>query len=325
MHETNVLEVTDLRTYYKTARGPLKAVDGVSFTLHKGEILGLVGESGCGKTTLALSIVRLLPPAAQIVSGKISLRNQDILGMNEEKMRAIRWKKMSIIFQGALNSLNPVLSVKEQIAEAIVAHEKTDTSNVTERISTLFTSVGLEPTRKENYPHEFSGGMKQRVMIAMALACNPELVIADEPTTALDVIVQYQILDLIRTLRDKLQISMILITHDLSVIAELCDTVAIMYAGKIVEFGNIFEIFEKPKHPYTRALLKSIPKMEGSRTRLLFISGSVPDLTRPTPACRFYDRCSYAQKICSEVEPRLEQITANLSVACHFWRQIEKQ
>lgn len=325
MLETNVLEVTDLRTYYKTPRGPLKAVDGVSFTLHKGEILGLVGESGCGKTTLALSIVRLLPPGARIVSGKISLHNQDIIEMNEEKMKGIRWKKMSIIFQGALNSLNPVLPVKEQIAEAIEAHEKTEQKNVAERISTLFTAVGLEPTRQENYPHEFSGGMKQRVMIAMALACNPELVIADEPTTALDVIVQYQILDLIRSLRDKLQISMILITHDLSVIAELCDVVAVMYAGKIVEYGNIFEIFEKPKHPYTRALLKSIPKMEGSRTRLLFISGSVPDLTRPTPACRFYARCSYAQKICSEVEPNLEQVAGNVSVACHFWRQIDKE
>jgi len=324
MQTTNILEVTDLRTYYKTPRGPLKAVDGVSFSLRKGEILGLVGESGCGKTTLALSIVRLLPPGAQIQSGKITLHNQDILGLNEEKMKHIRWKNMSIIFQGALNSLNPVLPVKEQIAEAIAAHEKTSPRNVAERISSLFTAVGLEPGRQENYPHEFSGGMKQRVMIAMALACNPDLVIADEPTTALDVIVQYQILELIRNLRDKLQISMILITHDLSVIAELCDVVAIMYAGKIVEFGNIFEIFERPKHPYTRALLKSIPKMEGSRDRLLYISGSVPDLTRPTPACRFYDRCSYAQMICSEVEPKLEQVAENVSVACHFWRQINE-
>lgn len=320
-----MLEVNDLKTYYRTTRGPLKAVDGVSFSLQKGEILGLVGESACGKTTLALSIVRLLPPGAQIMSGMISLEGQDILSMNEEQMRNIRWKKVSIIFQGALNSLNPVLPVREQIAEAILAHERTEKGDVEGRIDELFNAVGLEPTRKENFPHEFSGGMKQRVMIAMALACNPDLVIADEPTTALDVIVQYQILSLIRSLRDKLQISMILITHDLSVIAELCDKVAIMYAGKIVEFGDIFRIFERPKHPYTRALLKSIPKMEGAKTRLAYISGSVPDLTGPVPACRFYDRCPHRQKMCAELEPKTEQVAANHHAACHFWRDIEKQ
>jgi peptide/nickel transport system ATP-binding protein len=325
MQRQGILEVTDLRTYYRTIRGQLRAVDGVSFSLQKGEILGLVGESGCGKTTLALAIVRLLPPGAQTVAGKVSLGGQDILSMSEEQMRNVRWRKASIIFQGALNSLNPVLPVEEQIAEAILAHERAEKSEVDRRIDRLFNAVGLEPTRKGNFPHEFSGGMKQRVMIAMALACNPQLVIADEPTTALDVIVQYQILDLIRNLRDELQISMILISHDLSVVAELCDKVAIMYAGKIVEFGDIFEIFERPKHPYTRALLKSIPKMEGAKTRLAHISGSVPDLTGPVPACRFHDRCAYARGICAEVEPKAEEVTTNHSVACHFWRDIEKQ
>jgi len=320
-----MLEVADLKTYYRTIRGPLKAVDGVSFSLQKGEILGLVGESGCGKTTLALSIVRLLPPASYVAAGRISLDGQDVLSLTEEQIKDIRWKKVSIIFQGALNSLNPVLPVKEQIAEAILAHRKTEKRNVEARIDELFNAVGLEPTRKANFPHEFSGGMKQRVMIAMALACNPDLVIADEPTTALDVIVQYQILDLIRSLRDKLQMSMILITHDLSVVAELCDKIGIMYAGKMVEFGDIFQIFERPKHPYTRALLKSIPKMEGAKTRLTYISGSLPDLTGPVPACRFQGRCPYGQKICEEVEPRSELVAANHYVACHFWRDIEKQ
>jgi len=316
-----LLEVADLRTYYKTSRGLLKAVDGISFSLQKGEILGLVGESACGKTTLALSVVRLLPPAAKVVSGKVVLDGQDMLILTEDEMRAVRWKKASIIFQGALNSLNPVLPVKQQIAEAILAHEEIERREVEERIDRLFDAVGLEATRKENYPHEFSGGMKQRVMIAMALACNPQLVIADEPSTALDVIVQYQILELIRNLRDKLQISMILITHDLSVVAEICDKVAIMYAGKIVEFGDILEIFEKPKHPYTQALLKSIPKMEGARSQLSFIPGSIPDLTGEVPACRFYRRCPYGQKICEETEPRIEEADGH-SVACHFWREI---
>lgn len=320
-----MLEVSNLRTYYRTPDGPLKAVDGVSFSLKRGEILGLVGESGCGKTTLALSIVRLLPPSARIVSGEVTLEGGDIVSLSEKQMKEIRWKKVSIIFQGALNSLNPVMPVKEQIAEAILAHESALKSDVEDRIDQLFNAVGLEPSRKGNFPHEFSGGMKQRVMIAMALACNPDLVIADEPTTALDLIVQYQILDLIRSLRDKLQISVILITHDLSVIAELCDKVAVMYAGKMVEFGDIFEIFEKPKHPYTQALLKSIPKMKGAKTRLAYIPGSVPDLTGPVPACRFYGRCPYGQKLCAEIEPRIEQVIRDHLVACHFWRDIEKR
>lgn len=320
-----MLEVQNLRTYYKTNLGSLKAVDGVSFTLQKGEILGLVGESACGKTTLALSVVRLLPPAARVIAGKVIFDGQELLSKTENEMRDIRWKKISIIFQGALNSLNPVLTVKEQISEAILAHEKVGKQDTDERIDGLFKAVGLEATRKGNFPHEFSGGMKQRVMIAMALACNPEVVIADEPTTALDVIVQYQILELIRSLRDKLQISMILITHDLSVVAELCDKIAIMYAGKMVEFGDIFKIFEKPKHPYTRALLKSIPKMETAKTQLSYISGALPDLTGPVPACRFFGRCPYGQKICEETEPQMEKTDADHSLACHFWREIEKQ
>jgi len=318
-----LLEFENLRTYYKTPQGLLKAVDGVSFTLEKGEILGLVGESACGKTTLALSTVRLLPPAAQVMEGRILLHGEDLLSKTDDEMKKVRWKKVSIIFQGALNSLNPVLPVKEQIAEAILAHDSISRDEVDKAISRLFKAVRLDPGRRNGYPHEFSGGMKQRVMIAMAIACDPEVVIADEPTTALDVIVQRQILDLIRNLRDDLHISMILITHDLSVVAQLCDKVGIMYAGKLVEFGDIFSIFETPRHPYTQALLKSIPKMEQTRTQLSYIPGSVPDLTGEVPACRFYSRCPYAQKLCAETEPKAEATGPKSHVACHFWRDLK--
>jgi len=318
-----LLTVENLKTYYRTPQGLLKAVDGVSFTLEKGQILGFVGESACGKTTVALSTIRLLPPSAQVMGGKVLLHGEDLLSKPENEMRKVRWKKISIIFQGALNSLNPVLPVKEQIAEAILAHESFSDEEVDGRINRLFKSVRLDPSRIKNYPHEFSGGMKQRVMIAMALACSPEIVIADEPTTALDVIVQRQILDLIRNLRDELQISIILITHDLSVVAQLCDKVTIMYAGKIVEFGDIFSIFETPKHPYTQALLQSIPKMEATKTKLSYIPGSVPDLTGEVPACRFYGRCKYGQTICANMEPRIEETGPQTYVACHFWRDIK--
>ena len=318
-----MLEFENLRTYYRTPQGLLKAVDGVSFTLDKGEILGLVGESACGKTTLALSTVRLLPPAAQVMGGKILLHGEDLLSKTEDEMKKVRWKKISIIFQGALNSLNPVLPVKEQIAEAILAHDGLTGDEVDTAISRLFKAVRLDPGRRNGYPHEFSGGMKQRVMIAMAIACDPEVVIADEPTTALDVIVQRQILDLIRNLRNELHISMILITHDLSVVAQLCDKVGIMYAGKLVEFGDIYSIFENPRHPYTQALLKSIPRMERTKTQLSYIPGSVPDLTGKVPACRFYSRCPYAQKLCAETEPKAEETSPKSYVACHFWRTVK--
>jgi len=319
-----LLNVDNLRVYYNTNRGLLKAVDDVSLSIGKGEILGLVGESGCGKTTVGMSIMGLLPNSAHVYDGKILFDGHDILNAPKAEIRNIRWKLVSIIFQGALNSLNPVLTIREQIAEAILAHEKISAHEVDSRIDTLFGYVGLDPRRKKNYPHEFSGGMKQRIMIAMALACNPLLVIADEPTTALDVVVQHQILELIRSLRDKLQISMILITHDLSVVAELCDKVAIMYAGKIAEISGIFQLFEEPKHPYTRALLRSIPKLKGAKTSLTFIPGSIPDLTGPMPACRFYDRCPYHQDLCAEREPKPEPVAPDHVVACHFWRDVGK-
>ena len=301
----------------------LKAVDDVSFSLEKGKILALVGESGCGKTTVALSLLQLLPSAAQILGGQIELFGDNLLTKTESEMRDIRWKKISIVFQGSLNSLNPVLTVKQQIAEAISAHDRVGKEDLDNRVQRLFRAVGLDPSRAKNFPHEFSGGMKQRAMIAMALACDPQVVIADEPTTALDVIVQYQILELMRNLRDYLQLSMILITHDLQVVAELCDEVVIMYAGKVVESGDVYSIFENPQHPYTKALLRSVPKMEDAKTELRFVPGSLPDLTQPVPACRFHGRCPYGQKVCEDVEPKMEETQPNHFVSCHFWRDIK--
>jgi peptide/nickel transport system ATP-binding protein len=302
----------------------LKAVDGVSFVVEKGQIMGLVGESACGKTTVALATMRLLPPAAKIMGGRILFHGEDLLEKTEDEMIQIRWAKISIIFQGALNSLNPVLPVREQIAEAMLAHKTLPAANVDQAIDRVLEAVRLDPDRKNNYPHELSGGMKQRVMIAMALACNPEIVIADEPTTALDVIVQRQVLELIRSLRDELQLALILITHDLSVVAELCDKVAIMYAGKIVEVGDIYSVFEGPKHPYTQGLLRSLPKMDEKKVEISYIPGYVPDLTGTLPACRFHGQCPYAKQICADQEPQLDTVRPGHQVSCHFWKEIEQ-
>lgn len=286
--------------------------------------MGLVGESACGKTTVALATMRLLPPAAKIMGGRILFHGEDLLEKTEDEMIQIRWAKISIIFQGALNSLNPVLPVREQIAEAMLAHKTLPAANVDQAIDRVLEAVRLDPDRKNNYPHELSGGMKQRVMIAMALACNPEIVIADEPTTALDVIVQRQVLELIRSLRDELQLALILITHDLSVVAELCDKVAIMYAGKIVEVGDIYSVFEGPKHPYTQGLLRSLPKMDEKKVEISYIPGYVPDLTGTLPACRFHGQCPYAKQICADQEPQLDTVRPGHQVSCHFWKEIEQ-
>jgi peptide/nickel transport system ATP-binding protein len=318
---SELLSVRNLRTYYETDHGLLRAVDDVSFGVKRGEILGLVGESGCGKTTVALTIAQLLPPSAHIEGGQVLLEGEDLLKKSDDEMKSVRWGKISMIFQGALNSLNPVLPIREQISEAILAHDNSSKTEAEARVKQLLASVGLGSTRPSSYPHELSGGMKQRVMIAMALACNPKIVIADEPTTALDVVVQYQILDLMRGLKGKFSLSMILITHDLSVVAELCDKVAIMYAGKVAEYGDVYGIFENPKHPYTRALLGAVPTMK-TREQLHGIPGVVPDLTGQVPACRFYNRCPYAQTICNDLEPPLEPVDSQHSVACHFWKKI---
>jgi len=285
--------------------------------------MGLAGESGCGKTTLALSILRILPLGGTILGGKILLENANILTLNEQEMREkIRWKKISLIFQGAMNALNPVFKVGDQIVEAITTHEPdTSRSEAEERVRKLLRLVGIEASRLDNYPHEFSGGMKQRAVIAMALACNPKLLIADEPGTALDVIVQAQTLKLLIKLQQELNLSMILITHDLSIIAETCQKLAIMYAGKLVEYGDAVVIFKEPIHPYTQGLISAFPDITGPRTRMKSIPGSPPDLLYPPTGCRFHPRCTYALDICKKKEPIFARIGKDHFIACHLVRK----
>jgi peptide/nickel transport system ATP-binding protein len=317
-----VLQVEDLFTYYRVLRGWVRAVDGVSFNVEKGKALGLAGESGCGKTTVALSILKILPPGGQIVKGKILFENLDITKMEEVELREkIRWKGISIVFQGAMNALNPVYKVGDQIVEAIITHEpEISKKDAIERTKKLLELVGIEPSRANNFPHEFSGGMKQRAMIAMALACNPKILIADEPGTALDVIVQAQVLKLMKELKERLGISMILISHDLSIISEVCDAIAIMYGGKIVERGDIYSVYKEPFHPYAKGLLQSFPSITGPKARMKSIPGSPPDLLNPPPGCRFHPRCNYAMDICKKKEPPTLQIRKDHYVACHLYQ-----
>ncbi|RLI29320.1 ABC transporter ATP-binding protein [Candidatus Bathyarchaeota archaeon] len=315
-----VLQVQNLRTYYKILRGYVRAVENVSFDVKQGEALGLAGESGCGKTTIALSILKILPPGGFIAGGKILVDGINIPALDEYEMRMnVRWKKIAIIFQGAMNALNPVYRISEQIVEAITLHEPgVEVSEARERAMKLFELVGIEPSRIDNYPHEFSGGMRQRAMIAMALACNPKLLIADEPGTALDVIVQAQVLKLMKELKEKLNLSMIMITHDLSIITETCERTAIMYAGKIVELGTVKTIFKEPLHPYTQGLIGAFPELKAPRMRMVSIPGSPPDLLRPPPGCRFHPRCPYAMEICKTKEPEFTNLGKEHFVACHL-------
>jgi len=320
-----VLDIEGLVTHYITRQGPVDAVSGVSFAVEKGQTFGLAGESGCGKTTAALSIMGLLPPNGRVVGGRIILDGEDLLGKTEEQLRRIRWKKMSIVFQGAMNALNPVLNVGEQIAEVILEKEEITKNDAMDRVRELFDLVEIEPSRIVDYPHEFSGGMRQRVMIAMALACHPNLVIADEPITALDVIVQNQILDLMKDLQRKLNLSQILITHDLSVIAETCNKVGIMYAGKLVEYAEAGPVFKTPLHPYTSALIGAYPSIVGEKKILNFIPGSPPNLINPPRGCRFHPRCPYAKDVCSQEEPAYVEEEPGHYAACHFVTELRER
>ncbi len=318
----SVLNVEDLKAYYKTLRGDVKAVDGVSFRVEKGEALGLAGESGCGKTTLALSILRLLPQGGEIVHGKVVFDGTSLGELDDEQLRKqVRWKGISLVFQGAMNAFNPVFKIGDQIVEAIRLHEpNTKKKEAWDRARGLFELVGIEPGRADNYPHEFSGGMKQRALIAMALALNPKLLIADEPGTALDVIVQAQVLKLMRELKEKLDLSMVLISHDLSILAETCDKLAVMYAGKIVEYGDVYEVFHEPMHPYTQGLLGAFPKVTGPRVKLSSVPGSPPDLLDPPPACHFNPRCPFVMDTCKINEPPLLQVGSKEHyVACWLY------
>lgn len=314
-----MLEVVDLKTYYKTLSGYVKAVDGVSFEVEKGQAMGLVGESGCGKTTSALAVMRILPQGGKIVSGNILFKGVDIVGMDDETLREdIRWKEISLVFQGAMNALNPVYRIGDQICEAIVTHEKNvSKQEALERARKLLELVGVDPSRLDNYPHEFSGGMRQRAMIAMALASNPSLLIADEPATALDVIVAAQVLKLMKELKERLGLGMILITHDLSIVAEICERAAVMYGGKIMEYADVVQLFKHPLHPYTQGLMSAFPDIRAkNRVRMVSIPGSPPDLLRPPSGCVFHPRCEYAKDICRREVPKVAELGTKHFVAC---------
>ncbi len=311
-----LLRVENLRTCYFTKEGETNAVDGVSFQLLEGQTLGITGESGCGKSTLAHSVLRLLPRSARVVSGAISYKGLDLVSASEAKLREIRWRRISLIFQAAMNALNPVLRVGEQVSEVIIYHEKTTRGEARRRTKRLFEMVGLDSARMNDYPHEFSGGMRQRIVIAMAIACEPDLIIADEPATALDVLVQAQILDLLDSLKRELKISMILITHDLSVVKELSDFVAVMYAGKVVEYAPVDLILNEPHHPYTRALIQALPQISGGRHSLKSLAGTPPNLIHPPPGCRFHPRCPFVMDRCKVEEPLLAEHGTNHRSAC---------
>ncbi|MCS7255136.1 MAG: ABC transporter ATP-binding protein, partial [Thermomicrobium sp.] len=321
-----LLEVRDLRTQFFTQDGVVKAVDGVSFHLMPGETLGLVGESGCGKSITALSIMRLIPsPPGKIVSGEILFEGEDILKMSDDEVRSIRGRKIAMIFQDPMTSLNPVLTINRQISEALELHLGMSKQQARQRAIELLKMVGIPNAeqRVDQYPHQFSGGMRQRVMIAMALSCNPSLLIADEPTTALDVTIQAQILDLIRNLQREHNTALILITHDLGVVAGMTDRINVMYAGHIVESAPTEELFENPKHPYTVGLLNSIPRLDAPRKeRLNPIRGLPPDLIDLPDMCPFVPRCDFAREKCSEKNPPLFDVNPVHRSACWYWEEV---
>lgn len=318
MENKNILRVEDLSVFFKINEGVVRAVENVSFELKDGESIGLVGESGCGKTTTALSIMGMLPSNGYVNEGNIFFEGKNVVKNDEIQWQKYRWDKIAMIFQGAMNSLNPVMKISDQIGEAIKLHQPNVTKEAVEkRVIELFKLVGLDEKRINYYPHEFSGGMKQRVMIAMALACNPRLIIGDEPTTALDVMVQAQIIDLINDLRSKLSMSMIIITHDLSIISEICDKVAVMYAGNIVEVGCIEDIIENCRHPYTQKLIKAFPNIYGDKKMVESIPGVPPNLLAPPKGCRFHPRCHKCMDICKTTVPRYTVFKDGHLVACH--------
>ncbi len=312
-----LLSVENLKTYYFVKSGVVKAVDGVSFTLDKGRALGIAGESGCGKTTVALSLLQLVK-GGKIVEGKITLDGISLSDLPKKDLCRIRWEKLSLIPQAAMGALNPVHRIGDQIAEAIVVHRKVKKRAALDRARELLAQVQIDPSWARHYPHELSGGMRQRVVIAMALALDPDLVIADEPTTSLDVLTQAQTLQLIRRLQKERQLSILLISHDLSVLAQACDRILIMYAGKAVEMADVDRLFAAPQHPYTRALLSAFPDIRDKKRTLTGLPGNPPDLLTPPPGCRFHPRCQRAEEVCSSEEPAMIEVGPNHSARCHF-------
>ena len=329
MNEENLLEIRNLEVIYSSRREIVHAVNGISMTLNKGETLGLVGETGAGKSTTAYSIMRILPDrTARILNGEIIFEGEDLLKISEEKMRhGIRGEKISIIFQDPMSALNPIMRVGDQIAEALKFHNKENLTKeqIDERVDQTLELVGIQKERKSDYPHQLSGGMKQRVVIAMALVCEPDLIIADEPTTALDVTIQAQVLAMINELREKMGTAMLLITHDLGIVAQMCDNVAIMYAGEIIECGTVEDIYSgKMQHPYTRGLFGSLPDLEIKTTRLHPIDGLMPDPTNLPKGCKFSPRCPQCMDICKEKAPDFV-ISGTHQVACHLYDRLSEE
>ncbi|MBQ9010440.1 MAG: ABC transporter ATP-binding protein [Clostridia bacterium] len=315
------LEIENLNVEYHVDKEVVHALNGISFHLSKGETIGLVGETGAGKTTTGLSILRLIPSPPGVVKGTIRVQGEDISTLSEKQMEGLRGNVVSMIFQDPMTSLNPTKTVEDQIAEVIRLHEKCNNREAVEKAKKMLEMVGIPGDRGGEYPHQFSGGMKQRVVIAMALACSPEILIADEPTTALDVTIQAQVLDMIRDLKRQYNMSMIMITHDLGIVAEICDTVAIVYAGNIVEFGTLEDIFNRTAHPYTVGLFGSLPNMDDRTQRLKPIPGLMPDPTNLPEGCTFCPRCPRATEKCKTQRPRLVNIGGEHTVACHLFEE----
>lgn len=313
-----MLDVTGLKTYFYSVEGEVKAVDDVSFSVERGKIVALIGESGCGKSTIARSIMRLVPPPGKIVGGKINFNGNDILTYSESQMERVRGKEIAMIFQDPLTYLNPVMKVGEQVAEAILNNTNVTKEGAMKKVIDLFHMVGLPESARllSYYPHQLSGGMRQRVVIATAISCSPKLLIADEPTSALDVTIQTQILDLLQELTTQLSAPLLLITHDLGIVAEIADEVNVMYAGKIVEQGDVYEIFKKPKHPYTIGLQESVLRPDMRKSTFPYIPGRVPNLIKPPTGCRFAPRCPHVMDVCREREPAPMHLTATHSSAC---------
>jgi peptide/nickel transport system ATP-binding protein len=320
---TDILTVKDLHTIYSTPMGVVKAVDGCSISLKKGETLGIAGESGCGKTTFALSILRLIHPPHKVVKGSVIYNGEDVLNIPIKEFRKYRWKEFSLVLQQSMYALNPMIRILDQMIEPLLL-DKVDKPTAVERAKYLLGLVGIEPSRITSYPHEFSGGMKQRVLIALSLMSEPKVVVLDEPTTALDVVVQHMILKLIDELKNELNLSVIWITHDLAVLAELCDRIAIMYAGRIVETGTSVEVILDPKHPYTKGLLSSFPTIDRIDKELTSIKGSPPNLIEPPSGCAFHPRCKFADDRCKTEQPQSEKIDGRNEglIECHHWRSL---
>lgn len=316
------LEIKHLVVEYTSGGAVIHAVNGVNLTLNKGETLGLVGETGAGKTTVAKAVLRILPdPPAKIRGGEINLNGENILSVSEKEMRGIRGKKVSMIFQDPMTALNPVMTIGSQIAEVIRIHNQVSAAEADVKAMKMLEMVGIPAERFPEYPHQFSGGMKQRVVIAMALACNPELLLADEPTTALDVTIQAQVLEMINELKQKFSTSMILITHDLGVVAETCDNVAVIYAGKIIESGTKADIFLNPQHPYTLGLFSSVPKLHDEASRLSPIPGLPPDPANLPAGCSFHPRCPHATDVCRQCQPEMHEVSPGHYCSCLIKKQ----